>query len=372
MSTLTDSFVVGDTVIEVSLMDIVSAEVEIIVSSVCSELHLGNGVLNSIIRAGGSQIYDSLLEQGKGNEIRPGNVVITSAGELNCDYIYHAISSDCITGASTEILQDCINNCLKFAERQKVSTIAFPALSTGEMYFEAQEAARILVNTVVEYCANNKGYLKKVVFCLVQPHVFIKFFREAVRKSVFINMDKLRVYPATQQDRLLMEQLNCCERGKRDWRLFENIVVDILNELFVPPLMKPKIQGETSNKLHRRDALYPNYAENGFWKIVDERYSAPFVLVECKNETEDIGPDSVYQVSRYLNSKTIGKFALLVSRTMPSSQAVVARREAYEQNGMIILFLYDFDLIQMLQHKRVGADASEYLRTQLNDFLLGY
>jgi|GEM_PF-3279911 len=180
---LVDSFSVGSTSIEVVLSDIVEADTEAVVNSICDQLHFGDGVSGAFVRAGGAEIERAVAEAARGREVRPGDVLVTDAGALQFRYIFHAISSRCESGTDEEILRRCTLGCLAEARRRGVESIAFPALGTGDMAFPMEEAAAVLIDTVVRDCAENPG-LDRVVFCLRRADAFATFFRRAVRRGV--------------------------------------------------------------------------------------------------------------------------------------------------------------------------------------------
>lgn len=373
---LTDTFIVGDTIVEVALADITTADVDVIVNSICDQLHLGTGVSGAILLRGGHSIYKELLALECSGPISPGHVTITRAGELPYKHIFHAISSSCSEGSSERILRDCVSNALEEARKLKVKRIAFPALGTGEMALDVKIAAIILIKTVIRDCIG-KGGLNRIVFCLLRPDAFTTFFREAVKQTIQRESGSdAGQFVLIQNDEspcgTLKAKLRACPCGKAGWKEYEGLAVDTFTHLFVPPLAAARIQERSENNLRIRDAVFPNYAENGFWALLDRRYGATLVLLECKNYTDPVGQEAVHQVSRYLKSGTLGKIAMICSRGDASPEALKARTEIFRDSKHIVLFLSDFDLEQMIDLKRIGALPETYLQRKLEDFLLAY
>lgn len=56
----------------------------------------------------------------------------------------------------------------------------------------------------------------------------------------------------------LVNRLDSCPIGEKGWREFEDLCVEILEFLFVPPLVKPISQSRTYSGTNRRDAVFPN------------------------------------------------------------------------------------------------------------------
>jgi O-acetyl-ADP-ribose deacetylase (regulator of RNase III) len=368
---LTDTFVVGNTIIEIALADITTIDVDVIVSSICDQLHFGTGVAGAIVYKGGHSIENEAQKNADKAEV--GSIITTSAGELSYKSIYHAISSQCAEGTTNKILQSCIIASLKQAREDGFNSIAFPALGTGEMQFNIREAAETLIETVIKMCAEGKA-VNRVVFCLLRADSFTAFFREAVKQTVIrevqtsVNDNEQFISKISS----LLSSLRSCALGKEAWQEYEDISIKLFESLFSPPLASPKIQTRTDSQLSIRDAVFPNYAENGYWSILDRRYGAQMIVLECKNHTAPIGQEAVNQVSRYLRNDALGKIAFIASRHDPSEEALKARSDVFRDQKVIVIFLSDFDFIQMSELKRVGQAPEIYIQRKVEDFLLKY
>lgn len=376
---LTDTFAIGDSLIEIAFADITTADVEVIVNSICDRLHIGFGVSGAILSRGGPSALIS-AERAQTIDLEPGTVHSTSAGNLPYQHVFHAISSRCGSGTSKEILERCTHNSLRLARKLEVKTIAFPALGTGEMDFDIREAAVTMINAVVRDCKANRG-IDRIVFCLLRPDAFTTFFREAVKASVkdesgnALSSDcdnPTTEEQTTDRGRKLVAQLATIPAGRERWHDYEDIATDIFEHLFVPPLSSPRRQARTESGLSIRDAVFPNAAENGFWSLLDRRYTARLVPLECKNYVDPIGQDPVNQLSRYLRGKALGNVGILASRLDPSQQAIDARREVFRDLDQVLLFLSDFDLSQLVEVKRLAGNAEQYLQQKIDDFALEY
>lgn len=171
----------------------------------------------------------------------------------------------------------------------------------------------------------------------------------------------------------LKQKLLDCRSGPESWHDYEEICTEILNLLFVPPLMAPEIQSRTENGLLRRDALFPNWVEQGFWAAICERHNAYFILFEFKN-TENLTPLHVDQVDKYLTlgKDTIGSFGIILSRKPPPPPALDTRKAWFPRNRNVILFLDDHHLVRALDLKEAGRDPVEVLRTEYEIFCKSY
>jgi len=296
---------------------------------------------------------------------------------LPYQHIFHAISSRCLEGTSVDILKECTQTALNLAREKKIKSIAFPALGTGEMRFDMEEAAVTMIDTVVRDC-KVKGGIDRILFCLLRPNAFTTFFREAVKASVREQTPPLTEQSHDDTDSPIDEghsrlsRLGGCQAGKRGWSNFEKQATELFEFFFVPPLSPPRIQSRNESGLNIRDAIFPNAAEGGFWRLLDHRYTARLIPLECKNYVKPVGQDAVNQLSRYLRGRALGKVGFLVSRCEPSPQALQARSEVFRDLDQIIVFLSDFDFSQLVEIKRLTKRPEDYLQRKVDDFSLEY
>ena len=71
----------------------------------------------------------------------------------------------------------------------------------------------------------------------------------------------------------LVIRINKCPPGNKGWREFEDICIETLTYLFVPPLLPPRIQTRTLSGVDRRDAVFPNRnfdLSNNWGKLFNE------------------------------------------------------------------------------------------------------
>ena len=103
-------------------------------------------------------------EQGYGEPA--GRAKITPAYNLPCRYVIHTVGpiiTSRVTKKDRELLASCYRSCLELAAQNGLGSIAFCCISTGEFRFPNDEAARIAVETVREFMAEETS-VKKVVF----------------------------------------------------------------------------------------------------------------------------------------------------------------------------------------------------------------
>ena len=90
----------------------------------------------------------------QGHEEPTGQAKLTPAYNLPCDYVLHTVGPIIfgrVTENDRELLASCYRSCLELARQNKIGSVAFCCISTGEFHFPNEEAAKIAVDTVRQY-----------------------------------------------------------------------------------------------------------------------------------------------------------------------------------------------------------------------------
>lgn len=167
----------------------------------------------------------------------------------------------------------------------------------------------------------------------------------------------------------LIEKLNQIQPGRNSWREYEDVCIEILNYLFIPPFNSPKIQSTSENGLERRDAIYSFSSGDPFWSIVRIQFNTWLVVAEFKNLVKAPNKKAVESIKEYLYPESLRSFGILCTREEASNSALEARRKAWKESQKMIVFLCDDDLIKMLLIKANNGEPSKVIETQINDFL---
>lgn len=147
--------------------DITKVGADAIVNAANTGLRGGGGVDGAIHRAGGPAIMEACAEirEDKGG-IATGEAVLTTAGELPARYVIHTAGPVWHGGKNGEarLLAKCYRNSLLLADKQKLTHVSFPNISTGIYGFPKQKAAEIAVKTVTKYIKENPSGLQEISF----------------------------------------------------------------------------------------------------------------------------------------------------------------------------------------------------------------
>lgn len=160
--------------------DITRTAVDVIVNAANSGLLGGGGVDGAIHRAGGSAILDAcraLRRDRYPGGLPTGAAVETTAGRLPARYVIHTAGPVWHGGSSGEpaALASCYRSSLELAVRLGATSIAFPAISTGIYGYPREQAARVVWETLISYCAEHEapGSILLVFFAADDERAFL-------------------------------------------------------------------------------------------------------------------------------------------------------------------------------------------------------
>ncbi|MEM2272770.1 MAG: macro domain-containing protein [Candidatus Bathyarchaeia archaeon] len=171
---------VGETLIELVKGDITELGVDCIVNAANSMLKMGGGVAGAIRRKGGEKIQEEcdriVAERGP---IPAGGAAITSGGNLKAKYVIHAVGPVYGEGDEERKLRNAVINSLKLAEQHGITSIAFPAISTGVFGMPKKLCAETMLPAVISYAKSGTS-IKRIAFCLYDNETF-NVFKEALK-----------------------------------------------------------------------------------------------------------------------------------------------------------------------------------------------
>ncbi len=149
--------------LKLTVGNIALLDVEAIVNAANTSLVLGGGVAGAIRKYGGPAIQD---ECDRLAPIRTGEAVITGGGRLKARFVIHA-AGPVYTGRGTEDaeLAAATRASLRIARDRKISSLAFPAISTGIYGFPIERASEIMLEVTLEFLEANE-FPAEVIFCL--------------------------------------------------------------------------------------------------------------------------------------------------------------------------------------------------------------
>lgn len=124
------------------------SDMEAIVNAANAQLRTGGGVAGAIHSAAGPGLTEETRPMAP---IEPGEAVISGGHNLQNEYVIHVLGP--VYGRdepSDELLRTGYENALRQAEENEISSVAFPAISTGAFGYPLEEAARIALETILD------------------------------------------------------------------------------------------------------------------------------------------------------------------------------------------------------------------------------
>jgi O-acetyl-ADP-ribose deacetylase (regulator of RNase III) len=177
-----DARTFGRSRLELVQGDITREMVDAIVNAANSGLLGGGGVDGAIHRAGGAGILEECREiRERQGPLPAGEAVITSGGRLAARHVIHTVGPVWRGGghAEAETLARCYRSSLQLAAARGLSSVAFPAISTGVYGYPVAEAAAVALRTVRDVLS--AGSPVTLVRCVLFSEPDLETYRRALR-----------------------------------------------------------------------------------------------------------------------------------------------------------------------------------------------
>ncbi len=312
-------------------------------------------------------VYELLLKEGY-------NEVIRTPATRDSGYDFIASSNKC------EKIEKVIIE-VKFYKKSKISTETLRRIYAISLL---EKATKVILITNSELTNSSRSFLARLngnIIIWNDQILLGKLYsnQELIEKYFSIHplktpkVVKLIDHKFTEVQSLVYK-LETCPEGKEGWKKYENICIEILKDLFVPPLGEPKIQSRRESGIDIRDAVFPNRSNGENWKFIREDYDAKYIVFEFKNYSDDgsqVDKYTILQISDYLK-KTLGKFGIICSRKIPNNSGIEKRKDIFNEHGKLIIFLSNSHLTEMLWRKYKGLDPSDIIIDLIDDFNLSF
>ncbi len=172
--------IIRRTSLELVQGDITTLAVDAIVNAANNSLLGGGGVDGAIHRAAGPQL---LAECRTLNGCETGEAKITGGYRLKARHVIHTVGPIYFgTPRDAELLAAAVRNSLRIANEYQLTSIAFPAISTGAYGYPVTEAARIILATIIAHAQGDTS-LNRIIVCLFDRRAF-DIFQNTLRQLI--------------------------------------------------------------------------------------------------------------------------------------------------------------------------------------------
>lgn len=206
--------------------------------------------------------------------------------------------------------------------------------------------------SLIEIYPKTKNYLYE--FSKEHPEVLEKYkttmeevFKEG--KFAFENDDN-----EVLVSEMLIDALNHIQTGKDSATEYHKAMTGISEFIFYPYLVNPTVEEPIHQGRKRIDIVMDNAAKDGIFYELSRsaNFPCPFIVIECKNYTEDINNPELDQLSGRF-SRDRGRVGISCSRHIQNKEAIYKRCNDTLADGRgLILALDDQDITIMLDNIR--------------------
>ena len=168
---------VGSLCFQAHLGDVTDQTTDAIVVISNKELDIGRGQAGAaILRKGGQSIKDECAQTGRQP---PGSVVITKAGTLKASFILHIVPFQPMDRTNVKA---CVVGCLRKAEKEKIASIAFPVIGSGNVGMTAKESAKVMLSAIRDFSDQQPKFLQIIKMVIFQNEM-MKDIRSAIEEA---------------------------------------------------------------------------------------------------------------------------------------------------------------------------------------------
>jgi O-acetyl-ADP-ribose deacetylase (regulator of RNase III) len=182
---MSESISINGAKLRVKQGDLTREATDAIVNAANSGLMGGGGVDGAIHRAGGPAILEECanIVAARGR-LPTGQAVITTAGKMPSRHVIHTVGPVWRGGGhgEPELLASAYRESLKLAAAERLTSVAFPAISAGIYGYPMKEAAAIAVGTAADFL-KTPSTVKDVVFVLYNDTAYRAFQKALQTRS---------------------------------------------------------------------------------------------------------------------------------------------------------------------------------------------
>ncbi|XP_068921022.1 protein mono-ADP-ribosyltransferase PARP9 isoform X2 [Petaurus breviceps papuanus] len=131
-------------------------QVDVIVNSVSYQTPFKCGnISKSLLERAGPELEKEFLKKFHEASKSQKLVVVTTGFNLACKHVFHIVWPSCNNRKKT--LKEAVKKCLEKSFQHNVNSLSFPALGTGSIGIQKEEAVHIMLGEVLQFSKNYPG-----------------------------------------------------------------------------------------------------------------------------------------------------------------------------------------------------------------------
>jgi hypothetical protein len=223
--------------------------------------------------------------------------------------------------------------------------------------------------TLKEEFPYSKAFLLK--FTENHPDIFEKFKQQKKRAGQTSIGNSLSEADIPSLAKSMIKQLQQIPTGADNATSYHRLMAGIMELVFYPQLRYPRIEREINEGRKRIDITFDNTAQTGFYKDLHEikKVSALYIMIECKNYTDDINnPELDQMAGRLANYR--GRFGMIVCRNIKDINLFLKRcSDTWKAGNGLIIPLIDSDFISILDDIAKTTQGQNVKSERVEDIL---
>ncbi|XP_007428032.2 poly [ADP-ribose] polymerase 14-like isoform X1 [Python bivittatus] len=165
---------IGSVELQVEQGDITDQKTDAIINITNQTFNLRNGVSKVIMASAGPAVAKECVELASQPH---NNLICTQGGNLPCKNIIHLMNNSDIKKQVFKTLMEC--------EQRQFTSVAFPAIGTGNARRDPVIAADSMIDGIVDYASKTSApRVREIKIIIFQPHLLDVFYTSMQRKEV--------------------------------------------------------------------------------------------------------------------------------------------------------------------------------------------
>ncbi|XP_034966643.2 protein mono-ADP-ribosyltransferase PARP14 [Zootoca vivipara] len=164
---------IGSVMLQVECGDITQETTDAIVNVTNTTFNLKVGVSKAILEGAGPGMEQECAQLATQPH---NNLICTQAGNLRCKNVIHLVAQEDTKAQVSKALMEC--------EQRQFSSIAFPAIGTGEAKRDPAAVADDMIDAILDFISRTPSPQVKIIKIIIfQPHLLIHFCASMQRKE---------------------------------------------------------------------------------------------------------------------------------------------------------------------------------------------